>query len=75
MDSHHHLTNQKLLMNNLKKEIAKVSKKIEKLNDKIDNKIVNGKSYKAEAVEHKNLVAYLRDIKSTYKFNMSVYHA
>lgn len=44
----------------MKNQIANIKRKITKLNDKIDNKIINGLSYKKEAVEHSNLVAYLR---------------
>lgn len=48
---------------NMYKQIKSIEQKIARLNDKIDNKIINGLSYKKEATEHMNLVAYLRDLK------------
>lgn len=50
----------------MKNQLQKVLSKINKLNDKIDNKIINGLPYKKEAIEHKNLVAYYKDLKKMY---------
>ena len=47
----------------MQKEKLRVQKEIGRLNIIIDNKIIMGKSYKAEAQKHKNLRAYLKDLK------------
>lgn len=47
----------------MQKEKLRVQKEIGRLNIIIDNKIIMGKPYKAEAQKHKDLRAYLKDLK------------
>lgn len=47
----------------MEKEIQRVKREIGRLNIIIDNKIINGQSYKVESEKHRNLRAYLKDLK------------
>lgn len=47
----------------MQKEKLRVQKEIGRLNIIIDNKIINGQSYKVESEKHRNLRAYLKDLK------------